>query len=340
MLNNLFQLSTEFNHLKAPNVIQEADPSEDLLKLIDRDKIIPSFRVETLHNILTEGIAMLELAEVNPFYTYTSDKLIWTKGYWRFLTKAYGPKRTFLSQNKQMMNTLRFSLFALIESRLHRVESKSYQETFTSNFQNYLLEFRKLITSQTQILTVQKTILNTLVSQEDSPSGLNPPQIDCPPCESVQTQYTPPELTIILKKLNTITERISRLGNLYQKLNTNTISQNLANIENDLNSFTNNFNSTLNLFSHINSQLDNISNFYEEYQLVYIVYTILTIVLILVIMKIFSLVVYLLSLCKEYGQVIRDFQAFRQERHYQDRQRHHEERERAYPLVAYNSGQT
>ena len=53
MLNSIF-ISEEFSHLKAPNIIQENDPLEDLLKLIDNDKIIPSFRTETLHNILTE----------------------------------------------------------------------------------------------------------------------------------------------------------------------------------------------------------------------------------------------------------------------------------------------
>ena len=84
---------------------------EDLIKLVDQDKIIPSFRTETLHNILTEGCAMLELSEVNPFETFTSDQLVWTKGYWHFLTKAYGPKRNFLSKDKQIMNTLRFFFF-------------------------------------------------------------------------------------------------------------------------------------------------------------------------------------------------------------------------------------
>ena len=114
LLNSAF-ISNDFSHLRAPNIIQQNDPGEDLIKLIDQDKIIPSFRTETLHNILTEGCAMLELSEVNPFETFTSDQLIWTKGYWQFLTKAYGPKRNFLSTNKQIMNTLRFSFFSLIE---------------------------------------------------------------------------------------------------------------------------------------------------------------------------------------------------------------------------------
>ena len=66
MLDSSFT-SGEFSHLKAPNIVQESDPLEDLLKLIDNDKIIPSFRTEILHNILTEGYAMLELSDINPF---------------------------------------------------------------------------------------------------------------------------------------------------------------------------------------------------------------------------------------------------------------------------------
>ena len=88
-----------------------------------------------MYNLLTEGIAMLELSSISPFNIFSSDALIWNKGYWNFLTKAYGPKRTFLSTNKQVMNTLRFALFSLVESRLHRVESKNYQDTLDNKIQ-------------------------------------------------------------------------------------------------------------------------------------------------------------------------------------------------------------
>ena len=342
MLDSIF-ISEEFSHLQAPNIIQENDPLEDLLKLIDNDKIIPSFRTETLHNILTEGCAMLELSDVNPFDIFTSDKLIWTKGYWKFLTKAYGPKRTFLSTNKQLMNTLRFSLFSLIESRLHRVESRHYQEILDNKIQSFLLEFTKLLNSQKSVLTVQKSILLKLedLNQEDSPSGLNPP-VECSPCsENQQIQHTQPELNIIIRKLQSLTDKISRSGNLYRSvtLNTNTINNDLAKIESDLTYFANNFNSTLNLFSQINNQLETLNNLYEEYKLFYVAYAILASVLILVIIKLFTLTCYILSLCKEYGQIIRDFQDFRNERHNnQDRQNQRHQEERAYPLVSYNPG--
>ena len=80
LLNRVFT-SNEFQHLRAPNIVNQNSPREDLVKLVDKDKIISSFRVETLHNILVEGVAMLELAEVNPFQTFTSDQLIWNWDY-------------------------------------------------------------------------------------------------------------------------------------------------------------------------------------------------------------------------------------------------------------------
>ena len=111
--------------------------------------------METLHNILVEGCAMLELAEVSPFETFTSDLSIWNRDYWSFLTRAYIPQRSFLSRDKQIMNSVRFSVFSLIESRLHRVESRLYQDTLNSKIQSFLLEFTKLIRNQNLVLTAQ-----------------------------------------------------------------------------------------------------------------------------------------------------------------------------------------
>ena len=65
--------------------------------------------------------------------TFTSDQLIWHRDYWKYLTRAYGPKRSFLSRDKQIMNTIRFAFFSLIESRLQRVESKNYQNTLVKS---------------------------------------------------------------------------------------------------------------------------------------------------------------------------------------------------------------
>ena len=183
LLNRVFTLN-EFQHLRAPKIINQNSPKEDLVKLVDKDKIIFSFRVETLHNILVEGCAMLELAEVSPFETFTSDQLIWTRDYWNFLARAYGPQRSLLSRDKQIMNSVRFSFFSLIESRLHRVESRHYQETLDSKIQNFMLEFTKLIENQNLISIAQKTILAKLGSLEPedtiSNSGLN--EEECVPC--------------------------------------------------------------------------------------------------------------------------------------------------------------
>ena len=243
------------------------------------------------------------------------------------------------------MNTLRFSLFSLIESRLHRVESKHYQEILDNKIQSFLLEFTKLLNSQKSVLTVQKSILLKLedLNQEDSPSGLNPP-LECSPCsENQQIQQTQPELNIIIRKLQSLTEKNSRSGNLYRSvtLNTNTVNNDLAKIKSDLTYFANNFNTTVNFFSQINNQLETLNTLYEEYKLFNVAYAILASVLILVIIKLFTLTCYILSLCKEYGQIIIDFQDFRNQRHRQnnqDRQNQRHQEERAYCLVSYNPG--
>ena len=137
------------------------------------------------------------------------------------------------------MNTLRVSLFSLIESRLHRVESKHYQEILDNKIQSFLLEFTELLNSQKSVLTVQKSILLKLedLNQEDnSPnSGLN--SGECPPCPEIkQIQQSQPELNIIIKKLQSLTEKNRRLGNPYRSvtLNTNAINNDLAKIKSDL----------------------------------------------------------------------------------------------------------
>ena len=66
LLNRIFS-SSEFSYLKSPQRVNKNSPKEDLISLIDKDKIISSFRVSTLHNILTEAIAMLSLAQSNPY---------------------------------------------------------------------------------------------------------------------------------------------------------------------------------------------------------------------------------------------------------------------------------
>ena len=114
LLNRIFS-QNEFSYLKSPQRVNKNSPKEDLISLIDKDRLISSFRVSTLHNILTEALAMLSLAQSNPFKRFSSDQIIWEKPWWKFLTVAYGPRREFLSRDKQMMVGLRFIIFTLVE---------------------------------------------------------------------------------------------------------------------------------------------------------------------------------------------------------------------------------
>ena len=144
LLNRIFAQS-EFSYLKSPQRVNKNSSKENLIQLIDKDKIISSFRVSTLHNILTEAIAILSLAPSNPFKRFNSDQIIWEKSWWKFLTIAYGPRREFLSRDKQMMVGLRFIIFTLVEVRLHRIEAKDYRDSLDNKILSFAEELKKLL---------------------------------------------------------------------------------------------------------------------------------------------------------------------------------------------------
>ena len=181
ILNRVFSAS-EFSHLQSPQRVNKNSPKEDLVKLIDKDKIISSFRVQTLHNILTEAIAMLRLSQSNPFKRFTSDQIIWEASWWKFLTIAYGPRREYLSRDKQMFNTLRFVIFTLVEARLHRVESKDYRDSLDRKLTSFANELKKLLDHQNLISTAQTHILEELSNLKPIPTNSGLAEDECPPC--------------------------------------------------------------------------------------------------------------------------------------------------------------
>ena len=81
--------------------------------------------------------------------------------------------------------------------------------------------------------------------------------------------------------------------------------------------------------------MEHFTNIFEEYKIIYITYTILAAVLLLVLIKILAFLFYLLSLCKNYCQVFKDFQEFRIRLREERQPSRHQERERPYPLVSY-----
>ena len=108
---------------------------------------------------------------------------------------------------------------------------------------------------------------------------------ECLPCPEIRpiqqpTQQLQPELNIIKTKLQSLSDKLNRLGNPYRsvKLNTEEINDDLNKIRITLANFSQNFN----FLSQINNQLQHMTDLYEEYKIIYIVYTILGAVLILV----------------------------------------------------------
>ena len=174
LLNSIFSQG-DFQYLKAPERISKNSPKENLFNLIDKDKIISSFRISTLNDIFTEAIAMLTLSANDPFEKFSSDKIIWEKSWWQFLTMAYGNKRAFLSRDKQMLVSLRFIIFTLVETRLHRVEAQIHRNMIDSKLINLLEELQRISRAQTHII-------NKLEPNIPDNSGFSEEENTCDPC--------------------------------------------------------------------------------------------------------------------------------------------------------------
>ena len=337
LLNSIFTQS-DFQYLKAPNRITKNSPKENLIQLIDKDKIISSFRVSTLHNILTEAIAMLTLSSSDPFERFSSDKIIWEKSWWKFLTISYGNKREFLSRDKQMLVGLRFIIFTLVEVRLHRVEAKENRDTLDSKLISLTEELKRIVDHQNVISRAQTHILNKLTEPTiPSNSGLSEEECICTPCpENIGLENLVESKFISFEQnIQRILEKLEVLKNPYKNIfsDTTKVSESIGKIKDDLKQLS----KTFTFLTKINNLMEKVTDKFEQYKLIYILYSTLIGVLILVLIKVLQFSLYMLSCCKGCCQFSKDLNEFlkqrREIRHQELRQQDYQEA--PYPLVNY-----
>ena len=337
LLNSIFSQG-DFQYLGAPERISKNSPKENLIQLIDKDKIISSFRVSTLHNILTEAIAMLTLSSSDPFEKFSSDRIIWEKSWWKFLTISYGNKREFLSRDKQMLVGLRFIIFTLVEVRLHRVEAKEYRDILDSKLVSLTEELKRIIDHQTIISRAQTHIINKVTEPTiPSNSGLSEEECICTPCpENLGLENLVESKFISFEQnIQRILEKLEVLENPYRNIfsDTTKVSESLGKIKDDLKQLS----KTFTFLTKINNLMEKVTNKFEQYKLIYILYSTLIGVLILVLIKVLKFSLYMLSCCKDCCAFSKDLNEFlkqrREIRHQELRQQDYQEA--PYPLVNY-----
>ena len=337
LLNSIFSQG-DFQYLGAPERISKNSPKENLIQLIDKDKIISSFRVSTLHNILTEAIAMLTLSSSDPFEKFSSDRIIWEKSWWKFLTISYGNKREFLSRDKQMLVGLRFIIFTLVEVRLHRVEAKEYRDILDSKLISLTEELKRIVDHQTIISRAQTHIINKVTEPTiPSNSGLSEEECICTPCpENLGLENLVESKFISFEQnIQRILEKLEVLENPYRNIfsDTTKVSESLGKIKDDLKQLS----KTFTFLTKINNLMEKVTNKFEQYKLIYILYSTLIGVLILVLIKVLKFSLYMLSCCKDCCAFSKDLNEFlkqrREIRHQELRQQDYQEA--PYPLVNY-----
>ena len=336
LLNSLFSQG-DFQYLKAPDRITKNSPKENLFNLIDKDKIISSFRISTLNDIFTEAIAMLTLAANDPFEKFSSDKIIWERKYWQFLTIAYGNKRAFLSRDKQMLVSLRFIIFNLVETRLHRVEAKLYRDILDSKFISLTEELQRIFDHQNIISRAQTHIINKLEPNIPANSGFSPEEeFTCEPCpdniglENVMES----KFNNFEQSIQKILEKLEIINNPYRNIfsDTTRVRESLTKIKDDLKQFS----KTFNFLTKINHLMEQVTNKFEEYKLIYILYATLIGVLLLVLIKILKFSLYILSCFKGCCEFSRDLSEFlKQRREARNQEQNYQEAPLVYPLVNY-----
>ena len=335
LLNSIFSQG-DFQYLKAPNRISKNSPKENLFNLIDKDKIISSFRISTLHNIFTEAIAMLTLSANDPFEKFSSDKIIWEKSWWQFLTMAYGNKRAFLSRDKQMLVSLRFIIFTLVETRLHRVEAQIHRDILDSKLISLTEELQRIFDHQTIISRAQTHIINKLEPNIPDNSGFSEEENTCDPYlenigleNLIESKFNNFEL-----KFEKILEKLEIINNPYGNIfpDTTRVRESLSKIKEDLKQF-----SKLHTFlTKINNLIEQVTDKFEEYKLIYILYSTLIGVLVLVLIKILNFSLYVLSCFKGCCEFSRDLSEFlKQRREFRNQEQNYQEAPLVYPLVNY-----
>ena len=268
------------------------------------------------------------------------------KKWWKFLTIAYGPRREFLSRDKQMMVGLRFIIFTLVEVRLHRIEAKDYRDSLDRKITSFAEELKKLLDHQNVISSAQTHILEKLSSLEPntiSNSGLVEDECictptPCPPAEVIgSTDLLESRLISLDQNIQGMLSRLNTLENPYKEIfsDTNEISVSLNRIKADLKQFSRKFT----FFTKINSQIETLTDMFEQYKIIYIIYSTLAAVLILVLIKVLNFSLYLLSCfrgCCQFSKDLHDFLKQRKEnRHQENRHQENRHQEAPYPLVNY-----
>ena len=257
---------------------------------------------------------------------FSSDKIIWEKSWWQFLTISYGNKRAFLSRDKQMLVSLRFIIFTLVETRLHRVEAQIHRNMIDSKLISLLEELQRISRAQTHII-------NKLEPNIPDNSGFSEEEYTCDPCPEniglenvMESKFNSFELKI-LEKLETFN---NPYGNIFS--DTTRVRESLSKIKEDLKQF-----SKLHTFlTKINNLIEQVTDKFEEYKLIYILYSTLIGVLVLVLIKILKFSLYILSCFKGCCEFTRDFSDFlKQRREFRNQEQNYQEAPLVYPLVNY-----
>ena len=115
-----------------------------------------------------------------------------------------------------------FAYFALIETRLHRVEAKDYENSLNKKFTTFAGELKKLLDHQNVISSAQTHILEKLSGLESNTvsssglsedEGISPQSTPCPPAGGISSLELESKLINLNQNIQGILSRLNAMEN-------------------------------------------------------------------------------------------------------------------------------
>ena len=210
IMRKLRQLGIEFTQ---PQWL-DGTSKEDILKLLDHNRVLNSFRYSTVNKLFRQSLGSLFLDFENPLGQFPGDSVHWNNEWFSHIFQVYGENdRIMLSTHKQNFLILRCALQNLMQTRSVRLELASMAgsvNTLESKLDNMIKENTKANSNLLQQLDSIDNFMQSI--DEDSTSGLSDFELERTeldnslhtiPEQNCPDLIIPPNILNLLKKCST-----------------------------------------------------------------------------------------------------------------------------------------
>ena len=189
IMSHLNQLGIQFTE---PQWV-DGNSKEDILKLLDHDRILNNFRYSTVNKLFRQSLGSLFLDFNNPLRQFPGDNIFWNSEWFSHIFQVYGENnRQMLSTEKQNFLILRTVLQDLMQTRSLRLELASMSDS-VNTLENKLDNMERGNTRANSNLLQKLDSIDNLMQTIDQPSTSGFTELELEDTELDNSLHTIPE---------------------------------------------------------------------------------------------------------------------------------------------------